>query len=152
MLPNPIIVNKRGDVFAAFHRCQEESIPAHLCPITHALIVVTQGDKNLLLFNVWKKHWELPGGIREEGETPRECALRELEEETNQKVTDAEFRGVMEFRLQPDHRTEFGALYRATLMEPRPFQANSEASEIVFWDGVSDIGDVERIDAELLDY
>jgi len=30
--------------------------------------------------------------------------LRELEEETNQKVTDAEFRGLLEFRLQPDAR------------------------------------------------
>ncbi|MGD0060166.1 MAG: NUDIX hydrolase [Verrucomicrobiia bacterium] len=152
MPSDPIIVNKRGDVFVAFHRCPEESIPSHLGPITHALIVVTQGNKSLLLFNVWKKRWELPGGNREEGETPRECALRELGEETNQKVTDAEFRGVMECRLQPDHRTECGALFRATLTELRPFEPNSEASEIVLWDGVSDIGEVDQIDAELLKY
>lgn len=148
----PILVSKRGDVFVAFHNCPEEFIPVHLGPITHALIVVTQGNKSLLLFNVWKKRWELPGGIREPVESPRECALRELEEETNQRVTDAEFRGVMEFRLQPRHRTEFGALYRAVLTEPRSFTPNSEASEIVWWDGLSDIGEVDQIDAILLRY
>ena len=152
MPSDPITVNERGDIFVAFHKCPEEVIPAHLGPISHALIVVTQGDKSLLLFNVWKKRWELPGGIREAGESPRECALRELEEETGQKVTDAEFRGVMEFRLQPDRRTEFGALYRAVLAELRPFTPNSEASEIVWWDGVSVIGEIDRIDAELLRY
>jgi 8-oxo-dGTP diphosphatase len=101
---------------------------------------------------LWKKHWELPGGTREDGESPRECALRELAEETGQKVTDADFRGVMEFRLQPDNKTEFGALYRAALTELQPFKANSEAKEIVFWDGISDIGEVDRIDVELLKY
>ena len=152
MPSNPIIVNKRGDVFVAFHKCREESLPSHLGPITHALIVVTHGDRSLYLFNLWKKHWELPGGTREDGESPRECALRELAEETGQKVTDADFRGVMEFRLQPDNKTEFGALYRATLTELQPFKANSEAKKIVFWDGVSDIGEVDRIDVELLKY
>jgi len=55
------------------------------------------------------------------GETPRECALRELRKKQSESY-GCEFRGVMEFRLQPDHRTEFGALYRATLWNPDHFR------------------------------
>lgn len=29
----------------------------------------------------WPGHWDLPGGGREGGESPQDCALRELEEE-----------------------------------------------------------------------
>jgi 8-oxo-dGTP diphosphatase len=149
---DPIIVNKRGDIFAAFHSCPEDAIPAELGPITHSLVVATHEGRHLLLLNSWKKRWEVPGGVREEGETPRQCALRELEEETNQIPREIKFRGIMEFVLQPDSRTEFGALYRTALAEVRPFLPNDEALEIVFWDGVSDIGEIDLIDRELLKY
>ncbi|MES2921521.1 MAG: NUDIX hydrolase [Verrucomicrobiota bacterium] len=152
MSGDSIIVNKRGDVFAAFHACDEDAIPDRLGPITHSLIVVTHQGRHLLLLNSWKKRWEIPGGIRDEGETPRQCALRELEEETGQIPREIEFRGIMEFQLQPDGRTEFGALYRTDLAETRPFIPNDEALEIVFWDGVSDIGEIDIIDGELLKY
>jgi len=152
MSAESIITNKRGDIFAAFHLCEEDAIPSRLGPITHSLMVVTHQGKHLLLLNSWKKRWEIPGGIREEGETPRQCALRELEEETGQIPPWIEFRGIMEFQLQPDNRTEFGALYRADLIEALPFRPNEEALEIVFWDGVSEIGEIDIIDAELLKY
>lgn len=152
MSGNPIIVNKRGDVFAAFHPCPEDAIPAGLGPITHSLIVATHQGRHLLLLNSWKKRWEIPGGIREADETPRQCALRELEEETGQIPHEIEFRGIMEFRLQPDSRTEFGALYRTDLIETHPFVPNDEALEIVFWDGMTDIGEIDIIDGELLKY
>lgn len=52
--------------------------------VCNALLVIRHDDKFLLMFNKWKKYWELPGGIIDEGETARECAVRELLEETNQ--------------------------------------------------------------------
>ena len=148
----PIATNKRGDVFIAFHRCEEHRIPDALTPVTHALVLATHGDKPLLLLNTWKKVWELPGGVREPNESPRQCALRELLEETNQVVSDMTFRGIMEFRLQPDARTEYGALFGGIIADPRPFVGDGEAQRILFWNGSSEIGEIDLIDKELLKY
>lgn len=43
-------------------------------------------------------------GMIDKGETPRECAVRELYEETNQSVTQLKFKGLMKFKLKPDDR------------------------------------------------
>ena len=54
-----------------------------------ALAVPKHGNKYLLLKrseqNSSSGQWTFPGGKIEEGETPKEAALRELEEETNLK-------------------------------------------------------------------
>ena len=41
----------------------------------------------------WPGHWDLPGGGAEPGETPVECALRELREETGLVLDPARLRG-----------------------------------------------------------
>lgn len=46
--------------------------------------------------------WVAPGGKVEMGESPRECALRELEEETGLRGTQALFRGLVT-ELSPRH-------------------------------------------------
>jgi 8-oxo-dGTP pyrophosphatase MutT (NUDIX family) len=48
--------------------------------------VVLQGDRVLLLKNE-RDEWELPGGRIELGETPEDCVVREIAEETGWKVT-----------------------------------------------------------------
>jgi 8-oxo-dGTP diphosphatase len=104
------------------------------------------------MFNKWRKHWELPGGIIEKGETSRECAVRELYEETNQSLMHLRFKGLMKFCLKPDNRIEYGALYSGELIEIVPFQENNEAAKIIFWDMKSDIGYIDEIDEKLLEY
>src|SRR5690606_40772703 len=102
-----ICANKRGDVFEEFIEIAEkEVINADLdYPITHALVVAKSNEGFLLMFNIWKKNWEVAGGILEEGETLQECALRELLEETNQIPGIFTFTGLMKFRLH-NGRTE----------------------------------------------
>lgn len=43
--------------------------------------VIVENGQVLLLYRTDKDYWELPGGTVEEGETPRQAAAREAEEE-----------------------------------------------------------------------
>ncbi|RAV17715.1 NUDIX hydrolase [Paenibacillus contaminans] len=149
-----ILTNGRGHIFLEFIEIDEAEIADMVleAPLTHALLVIRYEGKYLLMFNKWKKHWELPGGIIDEGETPRECAVRELLEETNQSVQLLEFKGLMKFQLKPDDRIEYGALFSGSLQAISPFQANDEAEQIVFWDTVEDIGHIDEIDKKLLEF
>ncbi len=149
----PICINQNGDVFDEFLPVSEEEAAQMSLdfPVTHALVVARNKDGFLLLHNTWKNHWELPGGILEPGESLRECAIREMAEETNQTSDHVAFRGMMKFRLK-DGRIEYGGLFCADIDQEWPFVINNEASRIVFWDGQQDIGYIDEIDKELLKY
>ncbi|MFD0679635.1 MULTISPECIES: NUDIX domain-containing protein [unclassified Paenibacillus] len=149
----PICINRRGDIFEQFIEIPEEQIESCSLqyPLTHALIVARSVNGFLLLYNTWKKHWELAGGMLEEGESLRECALREMLEETNQIPDKIQFMGLMKFVLASG-RTEYGGLYCAFIEKERPFEENAEAKEIVFWDQAAPIGYIDEIDQQLLNY
>jgi len=151
-----IITDEKGNVFVDFQRMTEKEFERSDldAPLTHSLVVVKCQDKFLMMFNKWRKSWELPGGVIEPGESPKDCALRELFEETNQKINHIEFIGLMKFHLQPSfhgpERTEYGALFYAELSELASFAENDEAAEITLWDGTSDIGAIQVIDKKFL--
>ncbi len=56
--------------------------------------------------------WIGVGGHMEENESPEECALREIKEETGLTVTDLRLRGILTFIL-PDWGNELTFLYTA---------------------------------------
>jgi len=149
----PICTNRHGDVFADFMEIAEDEINVQKLdfPLTHALVVARNVEGFLLIFNNWKRHWEVAGGILEDGESLRECALRELLEETNQIPRKVKFRGLMKFHLR-NGKTEYGGLFCAYIDEVRPFRSNEEAGKLVFWDRKTDIGYIDEIDRELLNY
>ncbi|GEM47549.1 NUDIX domain-containing protein [Deinococcus cellulosilyticus] len=145
-----ICINRRGDVFVEFYRVPESEVSVFQ-PLTHALVVGKSAEGFLLMFNIWKQKWEVPGGYIDPGETPRQAAGRELLEETSQQA-ELHFAGIMKFQLQPDGRIEHGALFLADIQQLKPFTPNEEASKIHFWDRLEDIGDVDEIDQKLLDF
>lgn len=150
-----IIKNLRGDIWEEMIDVDEKSI-SQFKPLTHSLIVVMYKEKSLLVFNRFKKHWELPGGMIDPGETARECAIRELKEEANQVVDNPMFIGVMKFLLVPDHwnkvvRTEYGTLFYSDINSENAFKENEEMSGLCFWNGVDDIGKIEPIDAKMIE-
>jgi ADP-ribose pyrophosphatase len=56
-------------------------------------------------------HLELPAGTIDEGEDPRDCAIRELAEETGYEASDVELIG--SYRAEPARSTAFAHMYLA---------------------------------------
>lgn len=150
---SPIFVDRHGNVFLEFLRVDEEGLSAdcRFVPLTHALVVVESETTFLFVHNVWRHEWELAGGVIDPGETPRQCAARELAEESGQVADSLQLEGVMKFRLEPDDRLEYGALYYTRLERRLQFTPNAEVDRIVFWDLQADIGEVAEIDRLLVD-
>ena len=80
-----------------------------------------ENDKNeyLMLHRVKKKNdinqdkWIGVGGKFEAGESPDECLLREVREETGLTLTDYRFRGIVTFASN-EYETEYMHLFTAT--------------------------------------
>ncbi|WP_062104488.1 NUDIX domain-containing protein [Bacillus niameyensis] len=149
-----ILTHSKGHIFLDFLKIAEKDMFKNTvdAPLTHALVVARYQGKYLLMFNNWRQHWELPGGIIDPGETARECAERELMEETNQTVPALTFKGLMKFRLKPDDRLEYGALYSGELTNLQLFSKNDEAEQIILWDTKTNIGYIDEIDEKLIEY
>ncbi|MCP2343125.1 NUDIX domain-containing protein [Actinomadura rupiterrae] len=130
----PLAVDRHGNVLVAFSRAAEGAPPED-APLPLALVALWRGDSVLLVFDRRRQGWELPGGIIETGESPREAASRELLEETGQTADGPlEFAGYAKFLLQPDQRVEYGALFTGNLAHPEPFRDNNEVAAFRWWD------------------
>ncbi|MDR6552596.1 NUDIX domain-containing protein [Paenibacillus qinlingensis] len=153
-----IMTDAKGNIFLEFLEIAESQLDVIQldAPLTHALIVVKYQGKYLFMHNKWRNIWELPGGIIEEGESAKQCVIRELFEETNQKLEEVDFKGLMKFRLKPSfhgpERTEFGALFSGQLCQLDDFIENEEARAIILWDGSSHIGQIGEIDKKLIEF
>ncbi|MCM3639076.1 NUDIX hydrolase [Sporosarcina luteola] len=114
--------------------------------------VIKCDEKFLLCYNTWRKQWELPAGNREENETPKECAIRELYEETGQIVSDLEFKGLLKVKNLSNDEVKYNPIYFNTLDELQPFQENSETSVIKLWNLKELVGYVDEVDIKIFDY
>ena len=121
-------------------------------PIAGSFAVVICEDKYLLCYNKWRKQWELPAGQREGDETPKECALRELYEETGQRVTDIEFRGLLKVRNTMNGSVKYNPIYLTTIETLDPFIENEETTKILLWDVKESIGCIDEVDLKIFDF
>ena len=106
-------------------------------PMPAALVVVRFEDSVLMLFNGWRGQWELPGGMRDPGETARQAAVRELAEETGTGSVDLDFVAVAEVDLRRPSRREYTAMYRADLQVDPQLVVNDEALAFLLLSGLS---------------
>lgn len=87
--------------------------------ILSTLCYITQGEQVLMLHRVKKKHdvnqdkWIGVGGKFEGEETPDECLLREVREETGLTLTSWRCRGVVTFLTSEDYEGEYMFLFTA---------------------------------------
>ncbi|MET8831106.1 NUDIX hydrolase [Streptomyces sp. NPDC004610] len=126
----------RGNALTDFLRSPESEPPAD-APLPLALVALWQADRVLLVLHRVRRAWELPGGLIDPGESPREAAVRELWEESGQRPAGAlRFTGYARFVLAPEGRTEYGALFtgEAAQNPPGMFRPNVETMAVHWWD------------------
>jgi 8-oxo-dGTP pyrophosphatase MutT (NUDIX family) len=146
----PLAIDDRGNALISFARGTED-LPPSDAPLPAALIAMWRADRVLMVFDRYRKSWELPGGRIEAGESPRQAAARELLEETGQEP-DAPLRfvGYAAFVLAPDQRAEYAALFAGHATTPHAFQANEEIAAIRWWNlGEALPGRVQPLDVYL---
>lgn len=149
----PMATDADGAQLVGFDVLGEPGIDdAEATPLTAALVIVERDDTILLVHDRWKQAWELPGGGREPGETPRQTAIRELAEESGVRADDLVFAGVARYILPPDRRRERLAIYRTTIdLDPVPScQPNDEIAAVRWWRPAEQIDQLSTLDAALV--
>ena len=91
-------------------------------PVLTTLCYISRGHETLLLHRIKKTHdanagkWVGIGGKFEAGESPEECLLREVREETGLALTSYRFRGIVTF-VSDEWGTEYMHLFTADAFE-----------------------------------
>ncbi|MGK5558861.1 NUDIX hydrolase [Actinomadura kijaniata] len=132
---SPLAVDDLGNALLCLVLAAEDKPPRD-APLPLALVALWHGDHVLMVFDRFRQAWELPGGQITPGETPRQTAVRELQEETNHTPERMlRFVGFARFTLAPDQRAEYGALFTGRTVDvSRFFQPNAEIAAIRWWD------------------
>jgi len=113
------------------------------------LCYLKQDGKYLMLHRTVKKDdvnkdkWIGVGGHFEEGESPEECVLREVREETGYTLTSYQYRGLVTF-ISGDGVTEYMSLFTADGFEGEPCACDEgelewvpveKVQELNIWEG-----------------
>ncbi len=118
--------------------------------VTGSYAIIRMKGKFLVGFNKWRKQWEFPASGIDDGETARQAAIRELYEETHQKQTELDFRGL--FKVKDEKGiVKYQAVFVGELSELLPFipDEKDEMKEIYLWDMDEDIGYVDECDKKI---
>jgi 8-oxo-dGTP diphosphatase len=145
------LTNTNGHQLIDFIRTDESCLHEAVedGPVAISLVVGRRGDVCLIVFNKWRRAWELPGGAIEVGESPREAAIREFEEETDHRLRSVEFVGVAKYRMAPDGRTEYAALFSGDVVGAVDFVRNEEIDSIGWWNAEAPVYPFDELDRYL---
>lgn len=117
--------------------------------ILSTLCYIEKDDKYLMLHRTKKKNdinkdkWLGVGGKLEEGESPEECLLREIKEETGLLLKSYQLRGIITY-VSTTWETEYMFLYTATEFEGDLIECDEgdlqwinkkEVSQLATWQG-----------------
>ncbi|MFJ1581186.1 NUDIX hydrolase [Streptomyces sp. NPDC088182] len=146
----PLATDDRGNTLLSFTWGDEVTPPGD-APLPAALVALWCAGRVLMVFDRYRQSWELPGGRIEQGESPRQAALRELLEESGQEPDGPmRFVGYAKCVLTPDQRVEYLAVFAGHCAGARDFQANEETAAIHWWDLLEALpGPVQLLDTYL---
>lgn len=125
-----------------------ESVEPNL-PLTASLIALWDNGECLMVFNRFRKVWELPGGTIDPGESPREAAVRELAEETGQVAENLVLAGIAVSWWPPANQFERLAMFQGSVATRMPFVANDEMTSSCWWDPQTHLASLAPIDRAL---
>jgi ADP-ribose pyrophosphatase YjhB (NUDIX family) len=111
----------------------EECVAREYSPLVASLVIAVHNGRVLLVYERHKNHWELPAGAIEARESPRQCAIRELLEESGQHVDDLQLVWVTRFLTEGARQPVYAAIFAGNLTEVRLFSQTEEISGITFW-------------------
>lgn len=151
-----------GNVFISIESIDEVLLSENPL-LTHCLAVVKIGDDYLLGWNKWRNRYEIFGGCIENGESARECIIRECYEELGIQDADVVFLGSMKFLMKPDYfspneRIEYGGLYGITMSSVSvediysQIKDKDEIAKIALYSQIKNKEPIALIDEKLLDY
>jgi 8-oxo-dGTP diphosphatase len=115
--------------FVAFHEVPEDH-DGGVPPLTYAVMMACSRKGIVLVQSRIRHVWELPGGLIDPGETPRQAAIRELVEEAGCVARDTRWLGVVEVN---DGRARFGALLYCDVDHVPEDFSNYETIAIDYW-------------------
>lgn len=147
----PLAEKLNENLLLDFRPCAERELETldPSIPMPLSLMVAESEGRLLMVRNTWSREWELSGGSIDDGETPRETAVRCLWEEAGLTATDVSFVGVATVQLGHERRIEYLALY-LTFMGPDPLaEPGDKIKQVTWWDGTSDLPGLSPIDAHL---
>lgn len=158
-----ICKDSRGNEFVEMIDIEEDEAMKLFSPVTHCLAVVIVDDEYLLGWNNWRKDWEIFGGCIEEGESLRQCIVRECYEELGISNVRIDYIGLMRFNLVPDYfsteyRKEYGCLYGIALKQEdlskiEQFRLDrEEIGKVALLKNISKDERIAEIDKALLNY
>lgn len=115
------------------------AMPKPITPLVGCdVFVVDESNRVLLVRRSDNGLWALPGGCQDLGETPAECAVRELKEETGYEVKLIRLLGVFsstryEYVHYPWKENEFTHVFFAASIVGGAMTPSSETPEVRFF-------------------
>lgn len=144
--------DRAGNVLLAVRQVAESDLTrlAAVVPMPASLVVAVHAGAVLMMFDRRRQQWELPGGMREAGESSRRAAARELAEETGIRGVALTFAAVAEFVLTRPARRELLAVYRTDLPAAPRLSLSEEGLGFRWWSPGAPVGaDASPLDAEI---
>ncbi len=120
-------------------------------PVTASLVALRCKGDYLVGYNRMRRRWELPAGGIEWRETAEDAAVRELHEESCQRVESLRSCGLALAKRSTGFR-KYTALYFAELDSLQPFKSNSEWSRIDLWNLKERARDFDPLDRMVLEF
>jgi 8-oxo-dGTP diphosphatase len=132
--------------FIAFHEVPENAAPPDI-PLSFAIVIARATGGVVLVFNRHRRVWELPGGLIDPGESPRESAQRELAEEAGCHADSLDWLGIVEV---DDGRRHAGAVFACEVAAVPATLSNEEIDGLDFWTPAAAPAPVGESDQALL--
>ena len=115
--------------FVDFHAVPETAAFDHQ-KLSFAVMLAHHSEGVVLVFNRYRRVWELPGGLVDPGESPRDTAPRELREEAGCVARNTTWLGVVEV---DDARRHFGGVFRCDVDDIPPKTPDDEIGGVACW-------------------